>query len=402
MQDKKMNDEAQSAFAEEMLLIEQFFSDYYLLRRNVLSGKVEFATKSEEEQFGHYVPLTKTATNSIVIHAKKIGLLGKKNPKQGVMEYLDSDEVTVFNPIEHFMNRLPQWDGHDHVADLFSRIPGLGTELTDFFRIWIRSMVAHWLQMDKMHANECVPILIGDQGCGKTTFLRRILPPALREYYLDHFNLSNKFDKEMALTNNLLVNIDEIDAVTPGQHPQLKQALSKNKVNGRPIFGAVQQDRVRFASFAATTNNRHPLTDATGSRRYICLSIPSGLMIDNTGDINYEQLYAQILYEVREQHTPYWFNNNQVKRIQELNLDYMSKKDLADMVAVCFRKPEEGEKAKSMNSTQMLELIQQEYPTLCINHSASVHLGLAMKQMGFERKEIHRVAYYQVIPLRVA
>ncbi len=41
-----------------------------------------------------------------------------------------------------------------------------------------------------------------------------------------------------------------------------------------------------------TTNNRHPLTDATGSRRYICLSIPSGQLIDNNGDINYEQLYA--------------------------------------------------------------------------------------------------------------
>jgi len=402
MINKKMNVEAPSASEGEMLLIEQFLNEYYLLRRNVLSGKVEFATKSEDGQFGNFQALTKTAKNSIVIHARKIGLLGKKSPKQGIMEYLESDEILDFNPIEDFLFHLPKWDGHNYVADLFARIPGLSTEQTDFLCVWFRSTVAHWNQMDTLHANETVPTLIGDQGCGKTTFLRRLLPPHLREYYLDHLNLSNKFDKEMALTNNLLVNIDELDSITPTQHPQLKQTLSKNKVNGRPIFGSVQNDRPRFASFVATTNNRHPLTDATGSRRYICIAIPSGQLIDNTGDINYEQLYAQLMYEVQEQHAPYWFNNEQVKRIQELNLDFMAQKDLADMITVCFRKPMEGETAKSMSSTQVLKLIQQEYPTLKINHSTTIHLGLSMKQMGFERKDHNHAAYYQVIPLKVA
>ena len=100
-----------------------------------------------------------------------------------------------------------------------------------------------------MHGNECVPTLIGDQGCGKTTFYHRLLPPELRQYYLDHLNLSNKFDKEMALTNNLLVNLDELDAIRPSQHAALKQTLSKSKVNGRPIYGSSQEDRPRYASF---------------------------------------------------------------------------------------------------------------------------------------------------------
>ena len=34
----------------------------------------------------------------------------------------------------------------------------------------------------------------------------------------DYLNLSNKFDKEMALTNNLLVNLDELEAIRPSQH----------------------------------------------------------------------------------------------------------------------------------------------------------------------------------------
>ena len=154
--------------------------------------------------------------------------------------------------------------------------------------------------MDELHANECVPTLIGPQGCGKTTFLRRLLPQQLRQYYLDHLNLSNKFDKEMALTNNLLVNLDELEAIRPSQHAALKQLLSKNKVNGRKIYADSQDDRTRYASFTATTNNRHPLTDATGSRRYICVAIPEGQIIDNSGTIDYNQLYAQLVYEVKE------------------------------------------------------------------------------------------------------
>ena len=56
----------------------------------------------------------------------------------------------------------------------------------------------------------------------------------------------------MALTNNLLVNLDELDAIRPSQHAALKQTLSKSKVNGRPIFGCAQEDRLRFASFVAS------------------------------------------------------------------------------------------------------------------------------------------------------
>ena len=78
----------------------------------------------------------------------------------------------------------------------------LGASQEGMLATWLRSVVAHWLQMDTIHGNECVPTLIGAQGCGKTTFFVRLLPPHLRAYYLDHLNLSNKFDKEMALTNN--------------------------------------------------------------------------------------------------------------------------------------------------------------------------------------------------------
>ena len=62
------------------------------------------------------------------------------------------------------MNKLPKWDGKNHVAALFGRIPGLTSEQLGWCATWFRSAVAHWLQMDMLHGNEAVPVLIGQQG----------------------------------------------------------------------------------------------------------------------------------------------------------------------------------------------------------------------------------------------
>ena len=413
--------ETPGASLEGTLVIEQFLMANYRFRRNILNGKVEFAvlpkadnkaegntvgtidslsSASEKEAELDYRPLTQAALNSIVIRAKREEVLEKGSPKTEITEYVTSEEVPEHNPVQAFLKSLPVWDGRNHIAKVFGRLPGITSEQLNYLTIWLRSSVAHWLQMDMLHGNECVPTFIGPQGCGKTTFVRRLLPQHLREYYLDHLNLANKFDKEMALTNNLFVNLDERDAIRPSQQSSLKQTLSVSKVNGRPIFGRTQEDRPRFASFVATTNNRHPLKDVTGSRRYICILIPDGQMIDNSGDVDYGQLYAQVVYELLEQKAPYWFNNDEVARIQQLNQDFMEQKDLTEMVSACFRIPEKGEASKSMNSSQLISAMQLEFPTLPNTFSTKVKLGKTMNALGYESKSHSNIPFYQVVPLK--
>ena len=404
---------------EGTLVIEQFLMANYRFRRNILNGKVEFAVlpKADNKAEGNtvemigslscasdeadleYRPLTPAALNSIVIRAKREQILEKGSPKTEITEYVQSEEVPEYNPVQAFLKSLPRWDGQNHIAKVFGRIPGITSEQQNYLAVWLRSAVAHWLQMDMLHGNECVPTFIGSQGCGKTTFVRRLLPQNLREYYLDHLNLSNKFDKEMALTNNLFVNLDELDAIRPSQQSSLKQTLSVSKVNGRPIFGRTQEDRPRFASFVATTNNRHPLKDVTGSRRNICILIPDGKMIDNVGDIDYGQLYAQVVHEIRELGAPYWFNNDEVARIQQLNQDFMEKKDLAEMFAACFRQPNEGEVVKTLNCDQMIVIMQKDYPTLQNTMGNKVRLGKTIAALGFKHKDHSHVPYYEVVPI---
>ena len=398
-QELTVNGEALSTAQENALTIELYLQEHFEFRSNVLNGKLEYRIKKED---GAYRPLTLEAQNSIVLDVLRNDVCEEGSPQQLINLYLHSNEIRRYDPIREYLEHLPKWDGHNHVADLFNRLPGVTSEQAGYLAVWLRSAVAHWLQLDTLHGNECVPTLIGAQGCGKTTFLCRLLPQHLRQYYLDHLNLSNKFDKEMALTNNLFVNLDELDAIRPSQHAALKQTLSKSKVNGRPIYGASQEDRARYASFVATTNNPHPLTDATGSRRYICLQIPEGQYINNAGEIDYDQLYAQVLHEVMDEKAPYWFSNEEVARIQELNQNFMEKKDMAELVNACFRKPKEGEAVVPMVGAKMLEVIKHSFPALTINSSAKIQLGFAMKELGYENVHYGNVAHYKAVPKKIA
>jgi hypothetical protein len=144
------------------------------------------------------------------------------------------------------------------------------------------------------------------------------------------------------------------------------------------------------------------LSDVTGSRRFLCFTIPEGKFIDNDGEIDYEQLYAQIVYELRVLNEPYWFSNADVARIQELNLEYMDQKDIAEILSVCIRKPKEGEIAKKMSSTELLNLIRKEYPSVPNTQSSKVCLGTALRKMGYDHKNHNNLSVYEVVPIKAA
>ena len=375
---------------------EEFLAQNYTFRKNILSGKVVFKDVNKDTDFRIF---TKESLNSVIHRAKVEGM---ECEGKDIKEVIFSEETVIHNPIKDYMDALPEWDGKDRVKPFWHRLGELSDEVTDFLHIYHRSCVAHWLQLDTLHGNECVPTLIGYQGCGKTTFAKRLLPAELRQYFLDHINLSNKFDKEMALTNNLLVNLDELEAIRPSQQASLKQTLSKSKVNGRPIFGGSQDDRPRFASFIATTNNPHPLSDVTGSRRYICIKIADGYLIDNDTDIEYDQLFAQLKHEVEVEKKPYWFTNGQTKRIQELNSPFMQAADLEQMIASCFRKPKDGEESEAMTTSQIMEIMRKEYCNLSVTRSTLIILGLRLKEMGYDMQRTFKGRMYNVVQKKAA
>ncbi len=379
---------------------QEFIMANYQFRRNIISGKTEFraCSTNKEEPQEEFRVFTVEDLNSLILAAKE-ALPDRKGVRDEVKTVVKSRLVADYDPIAAWLDECPEWDGKNHVDALLNRLPGLSAEERYWMHLWMRSMVAHWMQKDSLHGNEVVPTFIGRQGCGKTTFCRRLLPEELRVYFLDHVNLANKFDKEMALTNNLLVNIDELDQVRRSQQAELKQLLSKSRVNGRPIYGQSQEDRLRYASFVATTNNRHPLHDPTGSRRFLCIEIPEGQVIDNETPIDYRQLYAQLKGEV-ERGERYWFSDEEVAALQRANAQYQSTVDLERIVCDVFRHPRSDEPCRPMTMSEVIEYIQCDYSFVQPTRSMKIQLGLALAAQGFESKREAAGYSYFVVPRR--
>ena len=385
--------------ADDLLALKEFLGDRYELRNNVVAGRLEFRLRDGSE--AAIRQLTYEAENSIILDA--LTQLGKMKGLKGMLTMLlHSEEVPEYDPVREYLTTLPRWDGHNRVAELFGRLPGISSENIYRCSIWLRSAVAHWLKKDQLHGNDSVPTLIGDQGCGKTVFCRRLLPPVLQEYFLDRINLSNKFDKDMALTNNMIVVLDEFDQYTTSQQASLKQSISRSTVNARPILKGAQVLRHRYASFLATTNNPRPLNDPTGSRRYLCIRLTPGSIIDNLSPIDYDQLYAQVVEEVCEREMRYWFEPEETRQIQLDNEQFEHVLELDDIVQACFRKPKANETARDYTMNEIIELITMRYPHVECGPSLKVRVGVAMRKRGFEQHRHHRGTGYVLIPRQVA
>ena len=372
----------------DVALVEEYIRENYDLRYNVLSGHMEMSGK----------PMTDRDRQDIILSArdKFPDITGVKSI---VQELLGSTRIREYNPVDEFLKGLPSWDGNDHVSELMDHIPGICDEQRKWIRTWLRSLVAQWREGDELFGNQCVLTLIGAQGCRKSSFLRLLLPKCLREYYLDHINLGNAFSRDMALTNNLIVNIDEMDQIKSCQQAELKFSISQPVVNSRPIYGRQQVKRKRYASFVATTNSPHPLQDATGSRRFLCVQIPFGRIIDVETALDYGQLYAQIADELDNQHLRTWFTDDEVAEIQSFKTQFQNVANLGQMLEICFRKPESQEEASTATLKDIVGIVTTQFPNSVKDKSLDVRLGILLSQQGYEKQHTRTGNVYNVVRL---
>ena len=217
-----------------------------------------------------YKPYTTKVRNSICLEAQQEGL---NVWDKDIDRYVNSDRVPIYHPIDHFLGNLPAWDGKERIRALAGRVPCDNPVWGDLFYRWFLSMVAHWMELDSEHGNSTTPLLVGGQGCGKSTFCLNLLPPVLRPYYTDSIDFGNRRGAELALHRYALINIDEFDSVKSSHQSFLKHILQKAVVNTRLPYQSASRNLRRYATFIATSNNYDLLTDPTGSRRFICVEV---------------------------------------------------------------------------------------------------------------------------------
>lgn len=368
---------------------EEFMQRRLELRRNELKGVVEFRERSSF--YFDFFPVTDISLNSMCINAQKEGIdLWDKD----IRRYVYSDKIKLFNPIDYYLSRLPQWDGTDYICELADTIPLENKDLwRRQFRRWFLGMVAYWQQLDRTHANSVLPLLVGNQGCGKSTWCRNLLPPVLQEYFTDSIDFSNKRYAEQYLNRFALINIDEFDSVNVSQQAFLKHLLQKPVVNLRQSYKSNITAKKRFATFIATCNNTDLLTDPTGSRRFICLEIKG--MINTNYKTDHNQLYAQALAALRNGER-YWFNSAEEAEITKNNKPFQKVKIEEDLFHHYFRSAQETEAALQLTAAEIIQYIQEQSKIKLSNASINTFARM-LKYYKVPKKHLEFKNVYLVV-----
>ena len=368
--------------------LEEFMQRRYQLRRNTIKGMVEYR-ELKSFQFD-FRPLTKQAVNGMVLN---ITAEGVNAWDADVRRYVESDRVPVYDPVEEYLFALPGWDGKDHIRALAERVKCSNALWPNMFYTWFLSMVAHWLQLDHQHANSTLPLLVGDQGCKKSTFCLNILPPELRDYYTDSIDFSNRRDAQLALNRFALINMDEFDSIGPSYQGFLKHILQKTVVQTRRPHGSTTEQLRRYATFIATSNNFDLLTDPTGSRRFICIEVEG--VIDDEQPIDYKQLYAQALHAVRNKER-HWFTREEEAYITKNNLAFQQILPEEEVIFAYFRSPHTGEPFEELTCTDILERVRARRPDFKCTRSVAMRLGRILKRNLMSRKGRNGTVYQVV------
>lgn len=365
-------------FMLHMELLKQFMKARYLLRRNLITDGVEYIARGE--MVADWQPLDRHALATITMEALSEGI---EAWDKDVKRYVDSTWVADYDPIVDFLNQLPRWDGRDHITALAQCVPTNNEHWPHDFAVWLRAMVAQWLGRNGQYGNAMVPLLIGAQGDGKSTFCRLLLPEALRDYYTDRIDFANRNSAEQMLTRFCLINIDEYDSLSARQNAFLKHILQKSDIKMRKLYDSQVQCRQRYATFIGTTNDPTPLTDTTGSRRFLCIRTMG--VIDTHSPIDYDQLYAQVVHELRDG-LPTHFTKAEEKRIQQQNAAFQQFDSLQEVFSELFHLPQKGEAVMHLSAIQLLGRMRQHSPAVRIDDSAVKRLSRMLLSNGFSFK----------------
>ena len=313
----KRKREVEMASVETRRLIE-FLKTRYVFRYNEVMGYTEYRPNTTWVQ--DWMPCDEHVINGMTIEARIANLEAKD---KDVRRYVHSNLIRKIDPIGNYLaNCYDKWDGKtDHIAMLARCVPCQIPQWETWFKKWFLYMVAQWVMPQQEYGNSVVPLLISPQGDGKTTFCRMILPKQLRWGFLENLDVSEKRTTLQAMHNFLLINLDEFNAISPKlQEGFLKNIIQLPSVKIKRPYGKHVEEFKRYASFIATTNETNVLSDPTGSRRFICVSLTAPIHTDYKP--NYEALYGQAYRMIMNKEMEWWFNTEEVQKIMAHNRQY--------------------------------------------------------------------------------
>ena len=384
--------------AEEVnlpLRIRRSLRRHWDLRYNALTSQVEWREAGCPE--APFEPLTERKHNTMVLRVQEEIPLCYKS---WIDSSMFSDHVPLYHPLRGYLEALPAWDGVDRVGELARRV---STEALweKVFRRWMRGMVKGWTMEGRdscEYANQMAPLLISErQGLGKSTFCRLLLPPALRGYYVDKFDLVSDARSEQRLCDAALINMDEFDRYSERQAGTLKNLMQLTELHVRRPYRRGLVHRSRVASFIGTSNYTELLRDPTGSRRFYCQAVTRPI---ERSAIDYEQVYAQLLSELASGE-PTYFSKTEETEIEQHNRSFYATSPLMDAFLQHYEVVDASRmcEARWLSPSRIYEELKSHYAH-ALRDASLVKLGKSLRALGVPRRRTALSTTYAVVRRR--
>ncbi|MBY0066657.1 VapE domain-containing protein [Empedobacter falsenii] len=369
--EEEVDDDEEKPAAIERL--EMFLNKRYNFRYNIVTGKLEY--KKVRNQM--YKPITDFVENSILREVLKAKV---KCSIQGLRYLLMSDYVEQFDPFKDYFSTLPEINQEvDYITELANTITTTNQELwLECFKKWFVAMVA--CVTNEKVVNQTVIVFSGKQGIGKTTWMEKLVPKPLKDYLFSGTINPNNKDTLIHLAECMLINLDELENLNKTEIGSLKEIITKSHIRMRKAYGHNNETLPRRASFAGSVNTAQFLNDTTGSRRFLCFEVEH---IEYHHNVNLDNCYKQALHLIDEGFR-YWFNNEEIKNINQNNEQYQIKSPEEELLLTWFEKADKETANAFLNATQIATRLSF-FSNININSGTVNQLGKALKKHGFMR-----------------
>lgn len=370
----------------------KYLNEKYELRYNMVMKYTEYVPK-DKEWIG-FQAVEPRVQKSLTL---EVQLAGINVSIKDVRNFLESNFIKNYNPVEEFLfTCYDNWDGKDHIRALARTVPTNNPHWEDWFYTWFLAMVEQWHnRTGRQYGNSVAPLLISKQGYNKSTFCRRLIPPQLQWGYTDNLILSEKRQVLQAMSQCLLINLDEFNQISAKvQQGFLKNLIQLPNVKYKPPYGSHVQEFPRTASFIATSNMDDILTDPSGNRRFIGIELTGP--IDVSVRPNYQQLFAQAEKAIWNGEKTY-FDAEQTALIMENNRRYQQIDPVMQCFCESFTPTEDENEGTFMTAAAIFSELKAKYGA-SLEAKSLLSFGRCLKNIdGLKRKRTMKGTDYLII-----